>query len=290
MDANDTANAASGRIDAAEATSGPPHYNLRPRRGREEVAEEDTRQGCNVTDGLGRRTGATVLIHGVDTKTSPSRHEPASGADRGRSPDRRDSFATNRERRASSGSSNAGSEFSSAPGSPVGARGLPHAPTRTNTGADEPPVRAERPGRNTVSRGDMSRLSPTARPVRRAHGSENGAPSRSHRHRSPPLFEDMNWADLEAYRKIHIAFQKQRMLESQVTSRVHELAIRPDSPSLVDEEKEVNPLRARNKSTVFETTASQQPGRDGKHVSRVSRRFLDNIILSYFQKNEARHA
>ena len=90
MDANDTANAASERIDAAEAASDPPRYNLRPRGGREEVAEEDTRQGLNVTDGLGRRTGATVLISGVDAKTSPLRHEPASGADRGRSPDRRE--------------------------------------------------------------------------------------------------------------------------------------------------------------------------------------------------------
>ena len=248
MEAHDTVDAASERIDAAGAVSDPSRYNLRPRGGREGVAEEDTRPGLNVTDGLGRRTGATVLISGVDAKTSPLQHESANRAERGRSPDRREPAAVNRERRASSRSSDAGSEFSSAPGSPVSVREAKRSP-----------------------------------PTRRARGEEIGALGRPHRHRSPPLFEDMNWADLEAYRKLHIAFQKQRLREQQLTSRVHELAIRPDSPSLVDEEKEVNPLRARNKSTVFETTASQQPGRDGKHASRVSRRFLDNklIRLSY---------
>ena len=198
-------------------------------------------------DEPGRRTGAAVVINGVDAKFSPPRGDTAKSAERGRSPDRREPAAVNRERRASSRSSDAGSEFSSAPGSPVSVREAKRSP-----------------------------------PTRRARGEEIGALGRPHRHRSPPLFEDMNWADLEAYRKLHIAFQKQRLREQQLTSRVHELAIRPDSPSLVDEEKEVNPLRARNKSTVFGTTASQQPGRDGKHVSRASRRFSDSKLTSSY--------
>ena len=64
MDANDTANAADERIDAGETVSDPPRYNLRPRRGQEEVAEEDTRQGLNVTDGA----WSTNWRHRVDKR------------------------------------------------------------------------------------------------------------------------------------------------------------------------------------------------------------------------------
>jgi hypothetical protein len=85
----------------------------------------------------------------------------------------------------------------------------------------------------------------------------------------------MSWADLEAYRKIHLAFQQQRLLTSPVTSRVHELAIRPDPSFLVGKKNKMDPLRAQ-KSTTFGTTVSQQPGRDDPHASRVSRRFSDN--------------
>ncbi len=83
MDANNMANAVDERIDAGETVLDSPRYNLRSRRRPEEVAGEDTRQGLNVTDGLGRRTGATVSISGVDAKTSPSPHEPSSDAKRG---------------------------------------------------------------------------------------------------------------------------------------------------------------------------------------------------------------
>ena len=202
------------RPDAGEAVSDRPRYNLRPRRGPEEVAELDTRQVLHETDGLDRRTGATVVINGVDAKISPSRRKAVSEVDRGRSPDRREPSAPVRERRASSGSSDAGSEFSSAPGSPVSARGSQRVPPRVKTVADETPVRVERRKKGASARGDMLRLPSPAPLRRRMLEDESDAPRRSHRHRSPPLFEDMSWADLEAYRKIHIAFQQQRLLRT----------------------------------------------------------------------------
>ena len=277
MDNREVVDEVEGRPDAGEAVSDQPRYNLRSRRGPEEVAELNTRQDLHETDGLDRRTGATVVINSVDAKISPSRRNGVSEVDRGRSPDRREPSAPVRERRASSESSDAGSEFSSAPGSPVSARGSQRVLPRVKTVADEASVRVEHRKKGASSRDDMLRP-PSPVPLRRrVLEDESDAPRRSHRHRSPPLFEDMSWADLEAYRKIHIAFQQQRLLEPTVTSRVHELATRPDPSLLVGKRKEMDPLRAQ-KSTTFGTTVSQQPGRDGKHASRVSRRFSDTVL------------
>ena len=279
MATSDVVDDMDSRPDAGEAVSDHPRYNLRSRRGPEEVAELNTRQDLHETDGLDRRTGATVVINSVDAKISPSRRNGVSEVDRGRSPDRREPSAPVRGRRTSSESSDAGSEFSSAPGSPVSARGSQRVLPRVKTVADETTVRVERRKKGASSRDDMLRPPSPAPLRRRVLEDKSDAPRRSHRHRSPPLFEDMSWADLEAYRKIHIAFQQQRLREPQVTSRVHELATRPDPSFLVDEKNEMDPLRARNKSTTFGTTVSQQPGRDGKHVSRVSRRFSDNTLV-----------
>ena len=275
MDNREVVDEVEGRPDAGEAVSDQPRYNLRSRRGPEEVAELSTRPDPYEGDGLVRRTGATVVISGVDAKTSPSRRNAMSEVDRGRSPDRRDPFVSGRGRRATSGSSDAGSEFSSAPGSPISARGSPRRPRHGKATVNERSVEVER--RDTVvrSRDDTSYRSPLASSRRRTSDDKGDAPRRAHRHRSPPLFEEMSWADLEAYRKIHLAFQQQRLLASPVTSRVHELATRPDPSFLVGKRNKMDPLRAQ-KSTTFGTTVSQQPGRDGKHASRVSRRFSDN--------------
>ena len=277
MDAHDTVDNVNGRPDAGKVVSDQPRYNLRPRRGPEEVTESSPRQEPREADGLGHRTGATVVISGVDAKTSPSRREGVNEVDRGRSPDRRDPFMSVRGRRATSGSSGAGSEFSSAPGSPVRTRGVPRTNPPVKTAANDKSVGTGFRKFSAAAQDDASRHPPLSPPRSRAFEGDGDAPRRSHRHRSPPLFDDMSWADLEAYRNMHIAFQQQRLLAPTVTSRVHELATRPDSSLLVGKRKEMDPLRA-HKSTTFGTTVSQQPGRDGKHTSRVSRRFSDRIF------------
>jgi hypothetical protein len=274
MDAGDTAGDGDGRPDAGEVVPNRPHYNLRPRRGPEEIVETEAGRDREAGE-TDRRTGATVVISGVDTKVRSPQHEPVSEVDRGRSHDRREPLALHRRGRASSGSSDAGSEFSSAPGSPVSAGGSRRAPSLVKTTAGEMSIGAGRRREDLVSRD----VTPPAPPRPRAREEESNAPRRSHRHRSPPLFEDMSWADLEAYRKIHLAFQQQRLLASPVTSRVHELAIRPDPSLLVGKRNEMDPLRAQ-KSTVWEKTAAQRPGRDGVGASRVSRRFFHNSLIS----------
>ena len=127
MDAGDAAGPGSNRLDAGEAALEPPRYNLRSRRGHGEVTETSPRRDLEP-DGLDRRTGATVVISGVDAKISPLRRDAVNETDRSRPRDREEPFVLNRGRRASSRSSDAGSEFSSAPGSPVSAGGSRRAP------------------------------------------------------------------------------------------------------------------------------------------------------------------
>jgi hypothetical protein len=277
MDVRDIAGDGDHRSDAGKVVSDPPRYNLRPRKGPEEVVELGTGQDHTEIDGPDRRDGAAVVFTGVDAKISPMRSEIEIEDDRSRPRDRNELYRSDGGGRASSGSSDAGSEFSSAHGSPVGARGSQRAPLRIGTAVDAIPVAAGRRRREMTSHDGVPRFASPEPSKRRAHQVEREAPRPSHRHRSPPLFEEMSWADLEAYRKIHIAFQQQRLLASPVTKRAHELAIRPDPSLLVDKRKEVDPLRAQ-KSTVCGTTDSRQPGRDEVRASRVSRQVSDNNI------------
>jgi hypothetical protein len=276
MDARDTADDGDGRPDTGEVVPNRPHYNLRPRRGPEEIVGTEAGQGREAGE-TDRRTGATVVISGVDVEVRSPLHEPASEVDRGRLRDRREPLALHRRGGASSESSDAGSAFSSAPGSPVSAGGSRRAPSLVKTTSGEMSIGAGRRKGDPVSRDARSPFTPPAPPRPRTRDEGRDAPRRSHRHRSPPVFEDMSWADLEAYRKIHLAFQQQRLLVPPVTSRVHELAIRPDPSLLVGKRNEMDPLRAQM-STTFGTTVSQQPGRDGRHASRVSRHVSDTAI------------
>ena len=242
---------------ASEPVSGQTHYNLRPRPGHSDVRDRNVEANAREPNTSSRQTVATTVIEGVDAKVSPVRDEIGSENERGRSPDRRTHDSLRQSRRASSGSSDAGSAFSSAPGSPVSVRGPRHPSPHTGATAGHTSVGVDR---------RRSRL----------QGDQLDARGKHHRHHSPPIFEDMSWAELEAYRKIHLAFQQQRLSEQTDRNRVHESAIRPNPSLLFDGRKEADPLRAQTMSKVCGPSVSRQPGRDAANASRVNRRVSDN--------------
>jgi hypothetical protein len=257
VEASDAPDEGGHSTHASEPVSGQTHYNLRPRAGHSDVRDRNVDANAREPNTLSRPTVATTVIEGIDAKVSPVRDEVGSGNERGRSPDRRTHDSRRQSRRASSGSSDAGSAFSSAPGSPVSVRGPRHPSPRTGATAGHTSVGVDH--RRSKLQGDQL-----------------DARGKHHRHHSPPIFEDMSWAELEAYRKIHLAFQQQRLSEQTDRNRVHESAIRPNPSLLFDGRKEADPLRAQTMSKVCGPSVSRQPGRDAANASRVNRRVSDS--------------
>ena len=211
---------------ASEAVVSQNRYDLRPRRKLPEIPGSGVDQDPLETSEPGRRTGATVYIRGVDARISPP-HD--GGANEPRQPrDWRVPPEPRKNWRASSGSSDAGSRFSSAHGSPSGRGEFPPPESRAVTDSARAAIHTEPRGLREASLDEPPRHSPPATPRPKERRDELHALGKPHRHRSPPIFEDMSWAELEAYRKIHVAFQQQQLAAKTDRNRVHELAIRPN--------------------------------------------------------------
>ncbi len=261
---------------ANEAVVSQNRYDLRPRQKLNEIYGPGAEHDPLETSEPGRRAGATVFIHGVDAMISPPHDGDACEPRRPR--DWRAHHEPRKRWRASSGSSDAGSRFSSAHGSPSG-RGEfpqpePHAPAVSARAA----IQNEHRGLRDTSSDDVPRRLPPATPRPKERGDELHALGKPHRHRSPPIFEDMSWAELEAYRKIHVAFQQQRLAAQTDRNRVHESAIRPNPSFLSDGKRQMDPLRAQTMSEVFGPPVARRPGRDeAKAASRADRRVSDSL-------------
>ena len=98
---------------------------------------------------------------------------------------------------------------------------------------------------------------------------EKRSAATGHRHTPPPVFADMTWEELEAYRKIHLEFQR-RALEKHagVASRGNELLIRGDLPSPV-EDGQVTGGRTVPGSSDYFGAAATNPG-TRRRTSRVA--------------------
>ena len=247
-------------LPASEAVVSQTRYDLRPRQKLNEISGSGVDQDPHETSEPGRRTGATVFIHGVDAKISP----PHGGdANEPRQPrDWRAPHEPRKNRRTSSGSSDAGSRFSSAHGSPSGRGEFPQPESRATAVSARAAIQTKHRGLRRISPDETPRHSPPATPKPKERGDELHALGKPHRHRSPPIFEDMSWAELEAYRKIHIAFQQQQLAAKTDRNRVHELATRPNPSFLSDGKRPMDPLRAQTMSEVFGPPVARRPGRD----------------------------
>ena len=260
-----------------KASASQTRYNLRPRHKPNEVPESGDEPDARERNDSSRRTGATMVFHGVDAKIGPVRDEARYESDHRRARDRQDLSDLNHRRRASSPSSDAGSRFSSAHGSPVDARKSHHLQPRASEFYDPASSRARPPRPSETERDGALRLSPPALTRMEERGAQLRDLGKHHRHRSPPIFEEMTWAELDAYRKIHLSFQRQQLAAATEGKRVHELATRPNPPLCADQRNEVDPLRAPKKSEVFGPPRSRRPGRDAgeKDASRANRRVSD---------------
>ena len=102
-------------------------------------------------------------------------------------------------------------------------------------------------------------------PPPRAAQSGNGASKRGHQHASPPVFEEMTWEELAAYRRVHREFQRRAMEERVGVSP------RPDEPfnqrdlqsagreARLDDGDRREPRTSRVLGTNF-TASSRRPG------------------------------
>ena len=224
-----------------------------------------------------RRAGATLIFHGVDANVDSPRRETMNEPSRSR--DWRIQPGPGKGRGMSSDSSNAGSRFSSAHGSPVGRQESPHAMARA--AADRDPIQAGHLKSSRASPDNHRRPRRLTPPKPREQRDVFHALGKPHRHRSPPIFEEMTWAELDAYRKIHLSFQRQQLAAATESKRIHELVTRPNPPLCADQRNEVDPLRAPKKSEVFGPPRSRRPGRDAgaKDASRANRRVSDSKKL-----------
>ena len=255
-----------------------PPYDLRSGKGRKgDLGTE----GRLVQDDKGERhsgRGTTVVFSGVDAKEEDVSHDASTG-ERGRHRDRVSRHVNLEEQGHLHRSSSAGSEFSSAPGSPTpGRRDSPSSP-RTQMAADSARERnGLRDSAAVFPRGAGCYPIPSSpysqNPQQRV---ELAAPN--HRHRSPPIFAEMTWADLDIYRRIHLAVQQNQPSSRTVSSRVYEPVIRPDSPPLLDGGATAKPL-AHGKSRDFGNAGTRQPGGNSDYVTSECRRRSSDIAYS----------
>ena len=266
-----------------------PPYDLRSGKGRKgDLGTE----GRLVQDDKGERhsgRGTTVVFSGVDAKEEDVSHDASTG-ERGRPRDRVSRHANLEEQGHLHRSSSAGSEFSSAPGSPTPRRRDSPSPPRTQMAADSARERnGLRDSAAVFSRGAGLFIPSRRSPIRRILSSGYEPPASNHRHRSPPIFAEMTWADLDIYRRIHLAVQQNQPSSRTVSSRVYEPVIRPDSPPLLDGGATAKPL-AHGKSRDFGNTGTRQPGGNSDYVtSECRRRSSDSSGSTAFTKTaEAR--
>ena len=225
--------AASDAVNGAR--SGP--YDLRPRRG----AAGKTAPGAGVEalSGTAGKAGAQaqMTFRAVDVKPDESDDEysDAVGDDRGQE----DSDLDRYEIRSVASASNPSEDES----------------TRRVDDVEEVQV--------VEKEESVSRHRPV--PLPRLSRGIDGAGPRGHRHPSPPAFEEMTWAELDTYRRVHREFQK-RALEGRAAT-----SPRPDEPfnrgdlrsagreARLDEGDRREPRTSRIFGTNF-TASSRKPG------------------------------
>ena len=102
-------------------------------------------------------------------------------------------------------------------------------------------------------------------PPPRAAQSGNGASKRGHQHASPPVFEEMTWEELAAYRRVHREFQRRAMEERVgVSPRPDEPFNRRDLPSAGREARlDDGDRREPRTSRVFGTNFTASSRRQG---------------------------
>ena len=261
------------RADAG--TDGLNRYDLRSERNLQEAHESRVDPGSHEMNEPDRRAGATLVFHGVDANVDSPRRETINEPSRSR--DWRIHPGPGKDRGMSSGSSNAGSRFSSAHGSPVGRQESPHAMARA--AADRDPIQAGHQRSSRDSPDDHRRPRRLTPPKPREQRDVFHALGKPHRHRSPPIFEEMTWADLEAYRKIHMSFQRQQLAERRPANASTNWSHTASAPLLRPEERG-GPASSPTKSKFSDRRVrDDRAGTRRKAASRANRRVSDTILL-----------
>ena len=183
-----------GKAPATEEAAENRPYNLRPKK---KVDKAAPGEGVEALSGAAGKAGASArtTFRAVDVKPAESDEEYSDAVEVGS--EHEDSDLDRYELRSIASASDP----------------LETEPPRRDGDIEEGPSEDE---------GRTSRQRPIPSP--RASREDGGADRRSHRHSPPSSFEEMTWAEFEAYRRIHQEFQR-RALDERAS-----FAPRPDEP------------------------------------------------------------